>query len=468
MKEEKEEKYAEKYIYEISSIIEEKKCSFQNLIDEIGLTIYTFKAFFIVSLYFLSEGGQVIIFSLIKIKLSHDWNLSELEKGLLGSYIFIGIYVGSFISGALSDKNGRKPIIISGSFLVTLFAFLSTIAPNYITLSLFRFISGFGFGISVPAIMSLFTEITPTNYRSWLLIGVWIMFPFGEAYVILITKYCIELEDGIKYIYFLSSIPCLIAFFFFFFLCESPKFYLSNHQFEECFIGIRKIVNSSKNKILFNSEKEKELTDETKNNQLNDIIPEYSVLLNKNFKKLSLIVWILFLFNSFLYYGAIHVIPQFLTDNKSGDKRDIYLDLIWTVFSEVPALIIASSICNFEWIGRIKAMILGYFIIFFSIVGVIFTNYFTFFASLMKGGMNFPICIIIVYTCEAYPTKMRSLAFGVGNSFAKIGSIVAPLISQYIFDYDNYLIFVFYALLSSFCIALNLLLPYDTHNKNVN
>ncbi len=60
------------------------------------------------------------------------------------------------------------------------------------------------------------------------------------------------------------------------------------------------------------------------------------------------------------------------------------------------------------------------------------------------------------YTLEVYPTPVRSLNFGVNVTFGNIGSILSPLVYEYL---PNWLFLFVFALLSVFHSILIIFLP---------
>ncbi len=112
--------------------------------------------------------------------IANDINITIPVAGyLISSYAF-GVVIGAPILVALSAKFPAKNILIAFMLLFTIFNFLSTIAPDYYTLMLSRFLSGlphgafFGVGTVVAtklakegkaaqAIASMFTGLTIAN-----------------------------------------------------------------------------------------------------------------------------------------------------------------------------------------------------------------------------------------------------------------------------------------------------------------
>lgn len=92
------------------------------------------------------------------------------------SGIYIGLIFGSFsISrtvllpyfGRLSDRKGRKPLIVVGLFVYTLLSIAFVFAGRVETLILLRFIQGIGSAMIMPVVQAYVGEITPAGSESY-------------------------------------------------------------------------------------------------------------------------------------------------------------------------------------------------------------------------------------------------------------------------------------------------------------
>ncbi len=81
-------------------------------------------------------------------------SLTNYEIGLIGSAQYIGVLCFVFVSGHLSDRYGRKTVLIIGIVVFTLFTWLIGLASNFVQAFAFRLISGFGEGIFWPVAMA--------------------------------------------------------------------------------------------------------------------------------------------------------------------------------------------------------------------------------------------------------------------------------------------------------------------------
>jgi len=97
-----------------------------------------------------------------------------LKQSLLLSITLIGVVLsfrvgGRVVSllpaGILSDKYGRKPVLVAGYMICGLGLFAFTLVKNFQLLLLISFIEGLGEGFGMTPIVALLTDITPRRVR---------------------------------------------------------------------------------------------------------------------------------------------------------------------------------------------------------------------------------------------------------------------------------------------------------------
>lgn len=74
--------------------------------------------------------------------LSQDFGVSAPTAGLTVSVLVLAVACGSLFYGPLSDRIGRKPVMVAVSFLVVVPTLLCGLAPNFTVLVIFRTIQG--------------------------------------------------------------------------------------------------------------------------------------------------------------------------------------------------------------------------------------------------------------------------------------------------------------------------------------
>ena len=126
---------------------------------------YAFIAAFGALIVGLNMGGMSGAVDLIE----KDFALSALAKGFVTGSLLIGCLIGALVGGSLSDKYGRKPMLIFSAILLGISGLGCWLyAPGWIWLTIYRFVGGFGVGVLSAVIPSYISEISPANLRGTL------------------------------------------------------------------------------------------------------------------------------------------------------------------------------------------------------------------------------------------------------------------------------------------------------------
>lgn len=118
-----------------------------------------------------------------------EFSLDALTKGFVTGALMVGCLFGSLLGGRLSDKYGRKLMLIISAVLLGLSAggcgFLSHSAS---ALVIYRFIGGLGVGVLSAVIPTYITEISPAELR-----GTFVSFYQLFVVVGILVAYCANL-----------------------------------------------------------------------------------------------------------------------------------------------------------------------------------------------------------------------------------------------------------------------------------
>lgn len=95
-----------------------------------------------------------------------DWpEIQENQLALIVSIALIGAAIGALFSGNISDKIGRKKVIIFADILFTAGSVVMAFAPTIAVLMVGRLIIGFGVGIASQIVPLYLSEVAPVEIR---------------------------------------------------------------------------------------------------------------------------------------------------------------------------------------------------------------------------------------------------------------------------------------------------------------
>lgn len=89
--------------------------------------------------------------------------LSEIEAGSLFSVMFIVAVVASAAAGRLSDKIGRKAVLVTGVGLLSLGFGASGLSQSYIPMLGVLGFAGLGYGFTTPSLFALMSDLLPNR-----------------------------------------------------------------------------------------------------------------------------------------------------------------------------------------------------------------------------------------------------------------------------------------------------------------
>ena len=115
---------------------------------------------------FLVWLGSGAIYPYLPVFLREDTGASLGTIGLIAGAYFVAMLVFSVPAGRLSDRIGRKPMIVGGTFLYAIATLLFVTTREPWLFVLFRSIEGLGAAAVVPAAQALVAEISSDEHRS--------------------------------------------------------------------------------------------------------------------------------------------------------------------------------------------------------------------------------------------------------------------------------------------------------------
>ncbi|MDB5477431.1 MAG: hypothetical protein JWP49_2942 [Phenylobacterium sp.] len=149
-----------------------------------GAGLVVFVCFLIASI----EGYDIQSFGIAAPKLVRELGLDPAQQGWAASAATIGLVLGALIGGWLSDRLGRKPVLVAALAAFGLFSLATAASTSYEMLLLARFATGLGFGGAMPNLATLAAEISPPGRRGATITAIFCGMPAGGIVAALIAR----------------------------------------------------------------------------------------------------------------------------------------------------------------------------------------------------------------------------------------------------------------------------------------
>lgn len=168
----------------------------------------------------------------------------SMQGWVMGSAI-LGCLIGVMLSGSMSDKYGRKPLMIVASILFTFAAIGTGFVHNIDMFIVWRVIGGIGIGIASNLSPMYIAEIAPSESRGRFvsLNQLTIVFGILAAQIanMLIAKPIVDgsilldswnVQWGWRYMFWAGAIPSVLFFALILVIPESPRWLASQFKYE--------------------------------------------------------------------------------------------------------------------------------------------------------------------------------------------------------------------------------------------
>ncbi len=172
----------------------------------------------------------VISGALLFIK--QDFDLNPFVEGFIVSSLLLGAMVGAGVSGALSDRLGRRTIILGAAIIFAIGAIGAGLSPSVWVLLVFRFVLGLGVGAASALVPSYISESAPTDVRGSLSSLFQLAITLGILLAYLVNGAFAAAEDW-RWPLGLAFVPAAVLFVGMYFLPETPRWLVSKNREEE-------------------------------------------------------------------------------------------------------------------------------------------------------------------------------------------------------------------------------------------
>ncbi|XP_069134981.1 organic cation transporter protein-like isoform X2 [Argopecten irradians] len=342
------------------------------------------------------------------------------KPSLAKSMFFVGILIGAFFFGNLSDGIGRRKTFILAVITMLASTLALAFSPNY---------------AAFCAFIAMIGATTQGVFLVGFVIGMELVGPSRRTFTGIVSEYFFALGlvilSGVayfirhwEYIEIACAAPFSIILVYWWLLPESPRWLITKRRYEEAKVILLKAAKV--NKVVLTDDilkvKEKDV-DAPKDGKIWQLFTSRVLLLR------TLVIFFNWCMVTMAYYG--------LSLNSGNLGGNFYLNFCLSGLVEFPAYTIVILLVDRvgrKWLHCISMIVGGAFCL-----STIFTILYldekyqavtTALAMLGKLGAAAAFAIIYMYSAELFPTVVRNAGMGASSCIARLGAIAAPFIAD--------------------------------------
>lgn len=381
--------------------------------ESVPLTSQHWKYLVVLFFAFVIEAWELLIIAYVGTSIESDLGFKAAQLGTLISAIFFGMIPGALIWGPVSDRIGRRKVVIWSLALYGIIALASAFSVSYAMLFALRFLAGMAMAGAFTVGFPYLEELVPVKSRGRFTVYLASGWPLGTLIAVGITLLLSPL--GWRWVIGVSALAGLWSIVAARFLPESPYWLAGKNRSEEAREVIHRISNN-----------------QTRVDQ--DLyVEEHSAgsiaeVFGKRLWKVTVAQIALNFAFAWGYWGLQTWLPTLLQNKGFGVTQSLTFVAIFAVFM-IPGYISAAFLTQKygrKWVFFayiILAAIGGYFFGRSSTLVELYIGAFVL-AFFAQGGWG----IWDTWLGELYPSKIRAAGYSWGIIGQRIANAVAPVV----------------------------------------
>jgi len=194
-------------------------------LDDLKLNRRHWLIFALCSIAFAFDALDFQIMALVAPAIARDWKIAPQAMGFILSATAIGMVLGSYLFGTVSDRIGRRAGFQITILIFSVFCGLCALARNPTELAILRFFTGIGIGGFVPIDTAIMSEFMPKSSRGKLM-AIWAIFFSAGGLLAAFMARVVGADLGWRSLFLVGAFPALLVFFVRLIIPESPRFLL--------------------------------------------------------------------------------------------------------------------------------------------------------------------------------------------------------------------------------------------------
>lgn len=364
------------------------------------------------------DGADVLVVSYAAPGLGAEWKISPQTLGLLFSAGLAGMTAGALFLAPLSDKLGRKTMVLFALAVIGLGMIASAFVPNIGALIAIRLFVGLGIGSMLATVTSLASEFAPPRYRSLAVTFATAGYPLGAVLAGVVAAYIIP-AMGWRSLFLVAGIVSTIIFPLCLALMPESLSFLLARQPKGALASINKIHRGIGREPLSELPGKDESLPRAK----------VSELLGPKYRRTTLLIWSAFFATFSTLYFLTSWIPKIASDAGLPIESAIYAGASFNLGAMVGVILLGwltvsaslTRVISWFFLGAFLAMLLMGRIE--GSISIVLLEFFII-GFFVQGGFGG----LYAVAARNYPTTIRTTGVGWGLGAGRLGAVIGPFI----------------------------------------
>lgn len=378
---------------------------------------------------YVFELYNVAILAFVLPVLTDQWALSSFQVGVLAAAGPIGGFIGVAGVGYMTDRVGRRRVLMLALALYSVFALISAASQNYWWLFASYLMASVGLGAEDPTLTTYLSEVVPHRVRGRFVSICTGFAMFGSIIAALIGTFLVAgSATGWRWAIALGALPALILVTWRRNLPDSPRSLFVRGKVDEAFAVVDLFERSARRTGA--ELPALDLPDRPKTQP--EVKPKGLAALKmpwgRALFRTTLAVTLLWIFYSFVYYGFRTWMPSLLVD-RGFEVAKSFGFVLAAYVAALPGYMLASWLSErierrYALSGYCVGAALGALLLVFAsnnglvLAGILIVSFF------VQGAIG----LKFAYTAEIYPTEIRGVGFSNAAAFGRLAGVAAPIL----------------------------------------
>jgi len=397
------------------------KIEIGQLIDERKLSSLQILVMVMSALVVWLDGYHIQSMALVMPMVAKEWSLRPSDFQWVLASALIGIALGSAFIASIGDRFGRRKVLIISMAVIGISSIATGCAHARTGLILWRFLTGLGLGASIPNAIALTTDYVPSQRKAALVTLMFTGMSIGALTAGMVGPDIVRHFQWRGMFTLAGVLPLVMSLLLITTIPESLKLLLARDPDDPRIPRIlAKLAPDVDARTVYARRQEVQRQSAVE-------------LLNRKYRKGTLLLWFVFFFNMFVLYLLVTWLPALLSAQGWTSRMAMYGTGI------IQAGGVAGGLILSRYVDKDKTVVA-------TVTAYLITAVaFGLFAKLPSNGPSWWILLFVVgsgisggqfvlnaLAATFYPPVIRSTGVGWVFSIGRIGAILSPFVGAWI------------------------------------